>query len=79
MEAVIDFEAIIADGRDSIEDLEICGQCLQGSRWAAIPPGDGTLFYSTANLTAGDHVITLSVTDTSREVAQQPRLRLLSA
>ena len=69
---VIDFEAIIADGQDSIEDLEILWTSdLQGSLLGGdLPQGDGTLFYSTANLTAGNHVITLSVTDTSREVAQ---------
>ena len=69
---VIDFEAIIADGQDSIEDLEVLWTSdLQGSLLGGdLPQGDGTLFYSTANLTAGNHVITLSVTDTSREVAQ---------
>ena len=69
---IIDFEAIIADSQDAPDTLEILwtsdiqGQLVGGD----LPLADGTLYYSTANLSVGIHVITLMVTDTSQESTQ---------
>ena len=74
---IIDFEAIIADSQDAPDTLEILwtsdiqGQLVGGD----LPLADGTLFYSTANLSVGIHVITLMVTDTSRNPHKRSNLR----
>ena len=63
---VIEFEARVSDSYDSPEDLEaIWSSDLEGELEAgSLPSVDGSLYYSTANLSVGNHVVSLTVFDT---------------
>jgi len=63
-------EGLVGDGEDAIEDLVVSWESsLDGPLAGATPDGDG-LVWGSASLAEGDHVITLSVVDTSGKEAR---------
>ena len=68
---VVEFTAVVDDDFTDPGDLILSWQSdLQGELPGAIPSQEGNILWSTANLTAGTHIISLQVVDEGGEASQ---------